>query len=427
MTKQNVLPADTYTVINKTILKSDINSLLFMLYQPIIGSDSINLYLTLCSYLDSQKLCSKKWSHHHLMTSTKQDLSKLIYAKEKLEAIGLLKTYFKKDEVDEYVYEVYSPLDPFEFFENPLLATSLYNNVGKEDFERILNSFKTPNISLKGYKDISCSFSDVFEVKEFLQVDKLLDDIKYNNKLGLEMSFDLDIDNIVNNLPDELFNKKSVTKSLKEMLYKISYTYNLSEDALRSIVLESLDDSKKVDKELLRKKARSYYKFETGGKLPTIVNKKQPEYLKSSSNEPSAKQKLIYQFENTTPYEYLKLRNMGSRPSKQELTLIEELLIDFNLKPGVVNVLIDFVLRTNDNKLTKNFVLAIASQWIKSDIKTVKDAMELAQKENKKKRTYSSKKKNKVVTPTWIEDELDHEEASKEEQEKFEKLLKKYE
>ena len=428
MTKQNVLPADTYTVVNKTILKSDINNLLFLLYQPIIGSDSINLYLTLCSYLDSLKISSKKWSHHHLMTSTRQDLTKIIYAREKLEAIGLLKTYLKKGEVNEFVYELYSPLDAYEFFENPLLATSLYNNVGKDDFERIISNYKIPNISLKDYKDISCSFSDVFEVKEFLQVEKLLDDLKYSNKLGIEVSYDLDVDNIISSIPDELINKKSITKNQKEILYKIAYTYNLDEQALKNIVLDSLDSSKKINKDSIRNKARNYYKFESGGKLPTISNKTQPDYLKTSSNEVNAKERLIYQFENTTPYDYLKLRNMGNRPSKQELSLIEELLIDFNLKPGVVNVLVDYVLKTNSNKLTKNYVLAIASQWVKSDIKTVKDAMDLALKENKKKKTYKKRAtKKEVAAPSWIDDDIKDEEASQEDQKMFEELLKKYE
>ena len=43
----NILPADTYTVINKTILTENDRKILTMLYQPIIGSDSINLFFTL--------------------------------------------------------------------------------------------------------------------------------------------------------------------------------------------------------------------------------------------------------------------------------------------------------------------------------------------------------------------------------------------
>ena len=426
MTKQNVLPADTYTVINKTILRSDFNDILFMLYQPIIGSDAISLYLTLCSYLDSQNLSSTKWTHHQLMTSMRQDLSKIMYSKDKLEAMGLLKTYIKSDDVNDFIYELYSPLDPYDFFENPLLATSLFNNVGEVDFKRIIDNFKTANIVLKDYKDISCSFYDVFEVKEFLPIEKLLEDLKYNNKLGLSIDFDLNIDEMLSSIPSELLNKKNVTKSMKEFLYKIAYTYNYDDGILKKIVLESLDNSKSISKELVRKNAKSYYKFENHGKLPSIINKVQPDYLKSNSNEVSAKNKLIYQFENTTPFDYLKLRNMGVRPSKAEVTLLEELLIDYKLNPGVVNVLIDYVLKTNNNKLTKNYVLAIASQWVKSEVKTVSDAMEIAIKEKSKK--YKPTRKATIKeAPSWIDQDISGEEASLEEQKKFDELLKSIE
>ena len=53
------------------------------------------------------------------------------------------------------------------------------------------------------------------------------------------------------------------------------------------------------------------------------------------------------------------------------------------LKPGVVNVLIDYVLKINNKKLTKNFVEAIASQWARLKIETVEDAMKQAKKEHK--------------------------------------------
>ena len=48
----NILPADTYTVINKTILSEQDRKILLMLYQPIIGSGPINLFMTLWMNLD---------------------------------------------------------------------------------------------------------------------------------------------------------------------------------------------------------------------------------------------------------------------------------------------------------------------------------------------------------------------------------------
>ena len=41
------MPADTYEVINRTILTENDRKILTMLYQPIIGSNSVNLFFTL--------------------------------------------------------------------------------------------------------------------------------------------------------------------------------------------------------------------------------------------------------------------------------------------------------------------------------------------------------------------------------------------
>ena len=66
--------------------------------------------------------------------------------------------------------------------------------------------------------------------------------------------------------------------------------------------------------------------------------------------------------------------------------------MDMNLKPGVVNVLIDYVLKINNNKLTRNFIEIIASQWAKSKVETVESAMKIAEKEYKNRKKYLRKK-----------------------------------
>ena len=44
MEEKTILPADTYTVINKTVLKEFDRKLITMLYQPIIGYTATSLY-----------------------------------------------------------------------------------------------------------------------------------------------------------------------------------------------------------------------------------------------------------------------------------------------------------------------------------------------------------------------------------------------
>lgn len=63
----STLPADTFVVVNKTVLSDNDRNLLILLYQPIIGHQSISLYYTLWSYLDKMELMSSEWTHHNIL------------------------------------------------------------------------------------------------------------------------------------------------------------------------------------------------------------------------------------------------------------------------------------------------------------------------------------------------------------------------
>ena len=160
--KYDILPADTYIVINKTIITDKDKKIISMLYQPIIGYTAVSLYYTLISDLDKLELMSDDLTHHHLMSNMQLSLEEIVTAREKLEAIGLLKTYMKKDNINQYVYLLYSPLEANDFFNHPILNIVLYNNVGKREYDKLLDFFKTPRIVLKDYNDITDSFNDVF-------------------------------------------------------------------------------------------------------------------------------------------------------------------------------------------------------------------------------------------------------------------------
>ena len=107
-----VLPADTYTVINKTIITDKDKKILTMLYQPIIGFAAVSLYNTFLDDLDKQEVMSSDLTHHHLMSIMQLKLEDILIAREKLEAVGLIKTYLKKDNINQYVYLIFSPISP---------------------------------------------------------------------------------------------------------------------------------------------------------------------------------------------------------------------------------------------------------------------------------------------------------------------------
>ena len=427
----NILPADTYVVVNKTILKGSDRKILTMLYQPIIGINATNLYLTLWNDLDKNEFMSLENNHHHLMTSMKISLNDIVVAREKLEAIGLLRTFYKKEhDSSTYIYELFSCLEANEFLSHPILNIVLYNNVGKKEYERIVSYFKVPRVKTSDYIDITKSFSDVFESVPggmFLNEQK---DIKSENKLSINISSDFDFDMLEASFNNETINKRAFTKDIKDLIRKLSYIYNLDVEPMKHIIVNSLNDKLMIDKTVLRKSARNYYQFENSGKLPTLIYQKQPEYLKNPIGNESKRAKMIYVFESISPYNFLKSKYNGAKPTTRDLNLIENLMVDVGLRPAVINVLIDYVMKINNKKLSKNFVETIAGQWKRLNIETAEDAMNQAEKEYKKgkkkvqEKSYSKKKE--IELPEWFDKTIDKKEITKEEENNLKDMLKEF-
>lgn len=411
------LPADTFIVTNKTVLNNNDLGILLTLYQPLVGNDSISLYYTLWSYLDKAELMSNEWTHHHLLTNMQITINEIDDARVKLEAIGLLKTYLKKGNINNYIYELYSPMSASEFINNPVLATALYNAIGKLEYEKIINFYKIPNLNLRGYEDITKNFSDVFGFSNSCVNDNLIYDLRKSRYRNLEILSKVDINTILNLIPDELLNKKTINKDMKEYIYNISYIYNFDNDDMISLIRNSINDIHKIDKKQLRENADKYYSFNNLGKLPSLIYKNQPEYLRKQINDDSKRSKIINMFETTSPYDFINSKYKNSNPTGTDLKIIAHLLLDLNLKPGVVNVLIDYVLKINNNRLSKAYVDTIASQWSKSNIETVEDAMKIAEDEYKKRKGKNSNIKviKKEEKPEWFNQDIAENKASIEE------------
>ena len=220
-----LLPLDNFVVINKTILNSQDRLTLTLLYQPIVGSIAVSLYLTLWSFLDRNKFNSLGNTHNDLAISMQLKLDDIKEAKDKLEAIGLIKTYLKKGEVNSYIYELYGPLSAYEFFNNPILDTALYNNLNKKEYKRIVDSFSLPKVDLKGYQDISSSFKDVYN---FVSTEKAgNNNIKRAKHLDLSFEPNINFNEVLSLIPEELLNIRSISKDTKELIYELAFIYDL--------------------------------------------------------------------------------------------------------------------------------------------------------------------------------------------------------
>ena len=414
----NLQPADYYQILTKTKITDDKISLLSHLYQPIIGFTAVSLYLTLCNDLNQKESDNEVFNHHHLMTIMQLKLESIEEAREKLEGIGLLKTYLKEDEINQYIYVLYAPLSAFEFFNHPILNIVLYNNIGSKEYEKLTSYYKNPKINLKDFKDITVSFEDVYHSS--VNTNLLFDnkDILSDEIRKIELKSNIDIDLLINSIPRKMINPKCFTDEIKELILNLSYIYKIDNLNMQGLVRNSINERGLIDKNELRKSARNYYQFENNGRLPTLIYNKQPDYLKTPLGSDSKLSKMIYMFENMSPYDFLKKTYGNTEPTNRDKKLIENLMLEQKLNPGVINVLLDYVLRMNNKKLNKDYLETIIGQWKRLKVETVVDAMEVCKKEHKKmkkiifkdnKETNSKNKKEEddINLPLWFDKQIE--------------------
>ncbi len=407
MKSVTLLPADMYQVVNKSLLNENDKLVLSMLYMPIIGNTAVTLYNTLYNELKSNNFISEELTHHHLMTNLGDNLSNIKDARIKLEGVGLMKTYYMEGSVNSYVYELYSPMQVNEFFNHPIFNMVFYNNVGKEEYSRIKNYFKVPSVSLAGYTDITSPFDMTFKSKSYSNFElENEEDIVKKVKLPLSYEMMFDFDALVSSMPKGLFNEKALTKSARELITHLAFLYNMDPLTMADMVKISINEKGLIDREELKTNTRKYYEFNNNGRLPSLIFKSQPEHLRSPNGDNSLVGRMINVFETTKPYDFLKSKYKGVRPTERDMKILEMLIVDLKFNPAVCNVLIDYVLKTQNNRLVKSYVEVIAGEWKRANLETAKEAMEYAEKAHKRLKKIKDTKKTVVkkeeTIPEWF-------------------------
>lgn len=248
------------------------------------------------------------------------------------------------------------------------------------------------------------------------------------NKNDINLKEVIDFDLLEISLPKGMVNSRTLNKKTRELINQLAFIYDVDTIKMSEIIRLVIDEFGLINKEKLRESVRKNYEYNNNGSLPTIVFRTQPEHLKSPEGNKTNRGKMIYVFENTRPYDFLKSKNKGIKPSARDLKLMEHLAVDFELPAGVINVLIDYALRINDGKLIPKYLEAIAGEWARKGVKTVEDAMTVAEKGHKKvvKNVKETRPKVEVKAPAWMYKENEKQAMSQEDIEEMEELLSEF-
>ncbi|WP_173108235.1 replication initiation and membrane attachment family protein [Bacillus sp. KH172YL63] len=423
-----IQPIDHYTVGTNGMLQEYDRKIITFLYQPLIGSVCYSLYMSLWGEVEENRLWSTDSTHYHLMNVLSVNLQDVYEARMKLEGIGLLKVYEKKDGDDRsFLYELQPPLSPEEFFHDGMLNVYLYRKIGRTHYLRLKKFFTDVSVEKGSYTNITRSFQDVFtsEPINFLHHDANVDSqaasgeqyMKYGRNEGLSLDeVDFDFQLLLSGLSESMVPRRAFTANVKDTVLKLSYLYGIDPLQMKNIVLSSLDADDTINIELLRKTARDWYGLKSGDQLPDLTTRTEVKAPVKSDKPLSKEEELIEYLETTSPKDVLSDISNGGSPSKADLQAVEEVLMSQKLPIGVMNVLVQYVLLKTDMKLTKGYMEKIASHWSRKKVTTASEAMDLAKKEHKqylewaegKKESKSTKRRKPIRTeklPEWFKEE----------------------
>jgi replication initiation and membrane attachment protein len=425
---KEVLPKDQYLVKTDTALHEFDRRVLTLLYQPLIGPLSFSLYMLLWGELEVYKYWGSPSTHKQLMESLQTNLDQILMARKKLEGIGLIRSYVQETpDIKNFIYELRSPLPPSMFFGSDFpYGILLKREVGEHRYTKLKSLFITKDINHSEFKEISQTFSDVYHTKEQdpLRIDEH-DNFTYVNREGKSEvrvgSIDFDLELFIYGLSENFVPRNLITDEVIKRVKLLAYVYGLTPLDMQKVVMDAtFGDEDELDLDLLSEKAKTFYEIENFGRMPKLSEKIQPlkhqtmRYLEPRTEE----EKRIRHFETTSPKDYLIELAGGALPTSSDLSIVESIMVNQNIEPGVVNVLLDYVVNKKKMNLNKKYMENTASNWARQKIKTVKEALDqivefekdVAQYKEKEQKTKQNpgtglrKPIRKEILPEWMTD-----------------------
>lgn len=130
------------------------------LYLPIAGANAIIIYEYFNDLINKDRM-SEVMNINLLSKQLQLDFIIIKDSLEKLEALGLIETYIKKDK-SSYIYRINKPCNAEVFNKNPLLKSHLIKMIGQVEYNKFYYEQKEKFSNKSSYKNITKKYQDVF-------------------------------------------------------------------------------------------------------------------------------------------------------------------------------------------------------------------------------------------------------------------------
>lgn len=416
MSTDKFTPLVGYWCLPNGHLNDDDRHVLTDLYLPILGTEAFSLYLLLWEKIPNKEVITQRKSHSELMSLLGIDLKRFYEARIKAEALGLIRAFEKKDDLGAYyIYQLFEPLSPDEFFKDDLMSIFLYEQVGESKYRLLADKYAHSDLILKDSNEITKDFLEVFqlsnsdlintptEVKNAQENFVENSEVKkpaLNEKEIPQLDWELISDRIQQLFkihPDDLLENQ-------ELILSLHAFYGLDEITLIDLIGKTCDIvNNKIDPDRLKKSVQD--RFEKNANISVKRQTETVEKETTTTDFNRSDQLILQQAKSMTPADFLATQKQksGGFIGTVESRALRDMAMKTYLPASVLNIMVYYILQ-NSPTLTLPLMETMANDWQQNNVQTPEQALQritdFQTKPRNPKRRYNNNRTRKVEQAT---------------------------
>ncbi|BDR60745.1 DnaD domain protein [Lactobacillus xylocopicola] len=407
-------PKQPFFITNRVEVSAPELRTLVKLYQPLVGSQALALYLSLNEDYRSDAILSDSQAIYQLFEQLDCDGKSLFAALHKLEAVGLVQTRLANNEImgEVLLFQLTSVPSSSEFFATALLASLLKEKVGVTAFQKLSRDFARESKrnenqvnGMQNAQDISASFMEVFRLPAAEAIDPSLEvkqaarenQPQKDARARINEDDHIDWDFMKQQFEIYQIAGPEIDRN-REAIRGVMRTYGLSEQEFVDEALPCLHGDYQLNMTLVKQTiAASVHADRTRQQMkaatPTTANRASS----GAGLEPQA-QKVLQLAQTKSPAQFLyKLKTAkNDYVDASEYKVIDSLYNEKGIPAELLNILTYACLKSGSN-ISYRLANKILHDWLQHGVKDGRQALEyLAQREQNKgqyQRLYAPQKR----------------------------------
>lgn len=360
------------------------------LYAPILGVTAFGLYTGLTTFASQRPQLSNRRQHSELLTWLRLDLDHFLAARKRLEAAGLLDSFYQQDALgDVYAYQLQSPLSATAFFADDLLSVLLLQSVGQTRYDELLAKFEQPTVNVSQMKNVSADFLTVFHMSDAQLTNRpaQLSSQSDNHRAERESSLvQIDFKLLSDYLKREYVELDSVMNQ-RDLIATEATMYGLNERSLANFIVQATSvTTNQFDANRFKQVVAAQFQVtqavdnSVSSSDGDAQNVQTQAVTTTGDNQDQAQIKaLVAAVKAYAPADFLASLKTEKNQyvSDGEQRVLAKFMDRHLFAPSVVNMLIYYLISDRDkNVLYLNDVDRVANDWAKAKVQTPEQAID---------------------------------------------------